>query len=427
MEKLETDICIVGAGPAGLTTALYLAELGIASVVLEKNKFPRHKSCGDNISGNTIRTLFEFDPLFDQVLCCTQKMAPLKGVVLCAPNNHRLKVDYLPLEKGTDLPSCYAIRRIDLDEFLINKAKQSSYIRIVEKFAVSKVERMSRGLKLFDQSDTRTCEARLVIFATGSNSPLPQKLGLEKEQDKHTAIGIRAYYDQVMIPELTHYSELFIIPELMPGGLYITPLGQQLVYVNLVMRSDVVRKQSLDLVALLQSALSQHPLLKTRFAEARQIDKIAGSRLKLGTKRRKLSGDNFLLVGDAAGLIDLLSANGIPQALACAKIAAEFASLGLERDDFSAVCLQSYDKRVYARVENYLRLGKLFAPLMGYSLFGRASIGLMNFVARKFDRNDELRNLMYDDQVHKTLRKPSFYYRVFFGVKNREALSSKQA
>lgn len=424
MELLETKVCIIGAGPAGLTTSLYLAQKGIRSIVLDKDEFPRKKACGDNISGNTIRTLYEFDPEFVKKLQLKEQLEPLNGVVVYAPNNHQLEIDYLPLEKGTNLPSCYAIKRSDLDEYLVKEAKGNPNIEVIEKFCVQVLERYDTHIEISDKKNKLKVRTQVVVAATGSNSSIPQKLGLAKRPAKHFAVGVRAYYDQVNYPSGANYSELFVTKKLMPGGMYITPLPGGVVNVNVGMRSDVVKKKKINLTQLLEETLATHPVLRDRFKRARQIGKVEGSGLSLGTKKQKISGERFICVGDAAGLIDLLSANGIPQALASAKIAAETIEQAVQENVFSATFFSTYDQKVYKRVEHYLKLGKMIAPLMGYSMFNWASIALMNFITKKFSKNDQLRNLMYDNQVGKTLRKPSFYYGVFFGVKNSEAIAT---
>ena len=422
MQILKAPICIVGAGPAGLSTSLYLARQGIASTVLDKGQFPRDKACGDNISGNTIRTISDFFPDFASRLKTDRRITELKGAVIYAPNNHTFEIDYLPLEKDTDLPSCYAISRLDLDEFLSTAVKKHPLIQLRENTRINAVENCTDGLALIDNRQQIRFETPLAIIATGSNCSLPAKLGAFKDSGRHSAIGIRAYFEGVRYRSGGSYSELYLMKELMPGGLYVTPLSNGLVNVNLCMREDVVQRDHLQLKKLLLEALKEHPVLRESFKDARQVGGIQGSRLRLGTRRRRLSGDHFLLVGDAAGLIDLLSANGIPQGLASAKIAAEWAAMAWKKGSFKKDALRGYDRQVHRRVAHYLKLGRLMAPLMGYRLFNHASLALMNFIARKFSHNDHLRNLMYDDKVASTLIKPSFYYNVFFGVKNKECL-----
>jgi flavin-dependent dehydrogenase len=52
--KKNSDIIIIGAGPAGTATSLFLANAGIAHTIIEKQSFPRDKICGDALSGKSV-------------------------------------------------------------------------------------------------------------------------------------------------------------------------------------------------------------------------------------------------------------------------------------------------------------------------------------------------------------------------------------
>ena len=59
---IETDVCIVGAGPGGAAAALKLSYLGIPCLILDKATFPRDKVCGDTVSGKVTTLLGRLDP-----------------------------------------------------------------------------------------------------------------------------------------------------------------------------------------------------------------------------------------------------------------------------------------------------------------------------------------------------------------------------
>jgi len=419
--QINRRICIIGAGPAGITTSLFLAKKGIQSTLIDKAVFPRHKACGDNISGNTIRMLNEIDPTFINELQLKKKSLEMKGVVAYAANNHKMKIDFLPLEKGSDEPSCYTIPRIKLDNEMMKKAKANPLIEVIEGFNVTKLTRVENGILI--KSNKQIIFTNLAIVCSGSNANFIKNIHQVDKEDKHFAVGVRGYYKNVPLFESGEYCELYVTKELLPGGLYITQFPDKTVNVNVVVRSDVVKKKKLNLKQILKNTLATHPLLKDRFANAEQVGKLTGSGLFLGTKKRKISGDNFMLAGDAAGLIDLLSANGIPQAMLNGKIAAEFAAKCSEANDFSQKMLQEYDERVFDRVKNYLKMSRFVAPFLSSDIALNILLKSMNFIAKKYDRNDELRDLMYDNDAIKKLIKPKFYYKLFFGIKNSELLS----
>lgn len=418
--KANRKICIIGAGPAGVTTSLFLAKQGIESTLIDKATFPRQKPCADNITGNTIRVLNELDPDFIKNLHLEKQSLQMKGIVAHAVNNHKMKIDFLPLEADTEDPSCYAIPRIKLDNELIKKAKENPLIEVIEGFNVVDMQRQTNGILI--QGKTQAIFANLAIVCSGSNANFIKNLHEIEKEEEHFAVGVRGYYKNVKPSEHGQYCELYITKDLLPGGLYVTSFTDDSVNVNVVVRSDVVKKKKLNLKQILEDTLATHPLLKKRFSEAEIIGKLEGSGLFLGTKKRKISGDNFILAGDAAGLIDLLSANGIPQAMLSGQIAAEFAAKCVQTNDFTATTLAEYDERVFDRVKNYLKMSKFVAPFLSSNFALNILLHGMNFIAKKYDKNDELRDLIYDHEATKKLIKPQFYYKLFFGIKNSEAL-----
>lgn len=414
------DVCIVGAGPAGIATALFLAKQKISSYLVDKNTFPRPKPCADNITGNTIRILRELDPTFFKNIPIEEKILPIQGVKAHAPNGKKIILDFLPLEKDTELPSCYAIRREDLDYQLFQKAKENPYIQVCENFWVNDIKKDEQGVYIRSK-DGQKIASQLLVLASGSNDGLLPKLTGFETPAKHRAVGLRGYFEGVKGISL-QYCELYISPQLLPGGLYITPFADGKVNVNVVMRSDVVQKKKINLPQALQQTLESHPILKEKFANARPIGKFEGSSLLLGTHKRKLSGNRYVLVGDSAGLIDLLSANGLPQAMISAKLAAQQIAICMTSRDFSAASLEAYDQALFKRVDSYLKLSRMMAPFLKNRFFLWAIVMFMNFLAHKFERNEALRNLIYDPKIERTLQKPAFYYRLFFGLKNAESL-----
>jgi flavin-dependent dehydrogenase len=144
------------------------------------------------------------------------------------------------------------------------------------------------------------------------------------------------------------------------------------------------------------------------------LEKVQGWGLPLGSKRRKLCGDHFMLAGDAASLIDPFTGEGISNAMYSGMLAAETALDALHKDDFSESGLQQYDSKVYRRLGGELKLSRTMQKLCNYPF-------LFNLVVNKAERNREFRetiSCMFDDlDLRAKLKKPGFYFNLVFGGK----------
>jgi flavin-dependent dehydrogenase len=405
-----TDICIIGAGPAGLAASWQLSKLGIRHLLAEAESFPRHKPCGDIITSPVLRALQRMDPEILQELKKENLLNPIWKTQIFPPNNQALSLDFLPFNGLPGEASCYAVSRYDLDAVLKEKVVSMQMVDFREFCRIKTIEKTEDGLLLQAENGT-ILKTKLAIFASGSSGLLPAKLG-RQIPDQECAIGIRVHYENV------HWNStqtaLFLDQEEMPGGLYITPLPQGRCNVNLVLSLKKVRKEKIALKEKLEQLLQEKPVLREAFAKARRIGTPEGSRLYLGLKKRPVSGANYLLAGDAAGLIEFFSGNGIPQALESGLLAAKTAAEALNTADFSAAFLLQYDQELYLKYPPGKLSTRLVFPLLHQRFFSRLLLGFLNYLASRPHTNALLRDLLYARNPGRILRKPGFYYALFF-------------
>lgn len=410
----------MGAGPAGLTTAFHLAKAGISCTVLDKDQSPKTKPCADILTGISLRELQKVFPDFITASNVSHKLLNSKGVIIHTTNFHHFRIDYKPEETNNNLPLCYGLKRADLDEFLVSKARENDKITLIENFEVREYTRQNNQITLWDKSGKQSVTTPLIIVAMGSNASLAYKLTNEKKDLKHYAVGVRGYFKGVNMPQ-TDCCELFFRKNIMPGLLYIAPFYDDVMNVNMAVRADLAKKHNINLKKLFFEVINEDPDLKKRFQDAEMIGSLQGSGLKLGTKTRPVSGDNFILTGDSAGLIDILSANGLPQAFISGRMAAEFAIKAIEQNNYSANFLKQFDTELFQAVDKYLKNGRLAAPYMGSALYQKMTMWIMNLFAKYVQNSDVLRDMLYYNTgaKHKLLN-PSFYFDMFFRSKNPE-------
>lgn len=382
---LQTDIGILGAGPAGAAAALRLGTLGIPCIIVDKATFPRPKVCGDAISGKVTTLLHRMNPDMLRRFDAQPMHTGVWGIRFVAPNRKVLDIPF----GGGIMPASasapgYVCRRTDFDHFLVQEMKHYPSITLLENTDIQHVEKTGSGYCMAT-ADLRTqVHCRLLLVANGAHSAFSRKIaGLHKDPAHHAA-SVRAYFDGVSGMHSQGFIELHFLRPILPGYFWIFPLPDGRANVGLGIRSDVVSKKHLNLRQVFQELICTHPSLRERFAHARREGPLEGYGLPLGSRPRPISGDHYLLLGDAGHLIDPLTGEGIGNAFYSGVIAAEQAQRCLEVQNFSADFLKAYDQRVARVLGSEMQLSYRLQSLLAWpavaSLMANVIAGNSNII-----------------------------------------------
>jgi len=407
---IATKVCIIGAGPAGATTALQLAYMGIPCVIVDKAIFPRDKVCGDGLSGKVLTVLSRIDKGIGERLQQALFKTDSWGVRFIAPNAIGLDVPYqLHYRKQSSEPHGFVCKRIDFDNFLVEELRRCPAIQLFEGTDISRHELQPDGYLLSNERGDFQVKTQLVIAANGAYSGFTKEVAGFNMEPAHYVAGIRAYYQNIKDLHPDHFVELHFLRNMLPGYFWIFPLPNGDANVGMDMISEAVRSKKINLKKLLTDTLEQDPVFKERFREAEIDSPIEGYGLPLGSKKRKLSGNRYMLVGDAAYLVDPFTGEGIGNALYAGRIAAQQAAVALAAGDFSENRLAAYDERVYQVLGPELQLSHRLQKLVKYPR-------LFNLLMKMGTRNKQLKELIscmfYEVDLRKKLAKPSFYVRL---------------
>lgn len=404
-------IAIIGAGPAGTSCALALAKKGIPSTLIDKAVFPRDKVCGDAISGKTVEFLKRIDPAIMDSFIQSDIQLGSYGVTFVAPNNKPLRI---PFNKNAPMGSPapgFISKRLDFDEHLFEFARKQPLIQVLEGVHIKEYRKTSSGYQIRSSNGKEVLNARLLIIANGAQSGFSRNHAGLSVNLKHNCAGIRAYYKNVDGLDKQNFIELHFLKEVLPGYFWIFPLPNGMANIGLGMRSDHLSKKKINLKELLNQITGQNPTIKKRFENAEQIGGIKGFGLPLGSVKRKISGDHYLLTGDAGALIDPFTGEGIGNAVISGYLAAEQAQKSLESNNYSGLFMYSYDKSVYKRLGSELKLSYKLQQLVRYPW-------LFNLVVNKAEKNRNLQDLissMFEDlDLRSRLKRPSFYFDLLF-------------
>ena len=348
----DFDVVISGAGPAGCTAALAMGSSGLRIALIEKERFPRQKVCGDAIPAyvpkvlNTINR--EYAARFYEITEKTEN-----GTCrFFAPD--RKSVDLKFPENG------FLCKRLIFDNFLFELVSDLPNVTVFQETALRNVS-IDQNHALINAGNEVALTARLVIGCDGPGSIVRKKLADDRSAAGEGSVAARAYFRNVKDnPPGT--LEFHFLKDYLPGYFWIFPLPDNQFNVGLGMPSETVTKKKINLRGELTRIIETDPFLSPRFSEAEMAGDIRGHFLPLLTRKKALSGERFMLCGDAASLINPATGGGIGQAMQSGRFAGWQALKCFGKNDFSAGFMKNYDNILYEKIwkENrrYLMLRK---------------------------------------------------------------------
>ncbi len=373
MQSLETDVVIAGAGPAGATMALMLAGSGLKVMIVDKDRFPRNKICGDALSGKVLSILKRMPgDAWNRFLSNVPK-TPAYGIRFISPGMYDWDFRFTTDDSTSSLG--YICPRRTFDAFLVSELKRHDDIRLLEGETARSLEHDSDSVSLI--TDHYRIRGRILAGADGVHSIVRSTLTGAKRETDQLCTGIRAYYEGVTGFRGNGFIELFFIRELLPFYCWIFPEADGKCNVGLAMARRSISVQKVNLGEVLERITRTHPGIAPRFASARLSGKPEAHSLPLGMPPGPFSGDRILLLGDAAYLVDPFTGEGIGNAMASGEVAARVVNTCAGTGDYSARSLHAYDRQLMRRLGRGLRISALLNRLArNPSLFDFAVNGM---------------------------------------------------
>ncbi len=409
MNESLFEICILGAGPAGSSAALKLSNLGIRCALIDKSTFPREKVCGDGISGRSLVALKQLDPSLTDELKGLPSACPSWGVRFVAPNNKSVDISFKDFNK--EEPPGYVIRRKEFDNLLIEKIRNSKFIDFFEGTKITGMEISPDGVKLFPPGNKEPFTCKLLILANGGSSPEQTEVPVVggNTPEIKPGIGIRTYYEGIEGITDDFNIEIHFYKKLLPWYLWIFPLSSHSANVGMGMLHGSLKKKGESMKKTFLSLLEKEPHLRERFRNAVPLEEIKASRLYYFTGERQLSGNRYMLTGDAAGLTDPFTGEGVGNALMSGILAARAAEKCLSENDCSRKLTFEYEESLYNHLLKELELGLRIQE--------RAhSAKLINLVINKARKSKTVRKtlmkMIYDINHMGELTNPMFYLKL---------------
>jgi geranylgeranyl reductase family protein len=291
MERV--DVLVVGAGPAGSSTAIRLARGGARVLLADRARFPRDKPCGGGITGRAL------------------KHAPcsVEPVVEDVVRTFELRLRYgRSFERRSTRPLVLMTQRLRLDAFLAEQAA-SAGARFVDAARVEAVA-VDNG-HVTARVDGRRVRASIIVGADGANGVVAKSAGLGKDIVPGVALEGNAAWGH--FDERRYRGRAVFEVGVVPGGYgWVFPKRD---HANVGVGGWG----------------SEGPRLRDRLARLAAsyglplaaLSELRGHRLPTRRPGGRVAAGRVLLVGDAAGLVDPLSGDGIYEAFVSARLAAD--------------------------------------------------------------------------------------------------------
>jgi len=392
-EPFRTDVLVVGGGPAGSAAAITLARSGRSVLLIDKAEFPRDKCCGD---GLTTLALRELAPLGVGPADVPNWQA-VHDVWLRSPSGREV---HLPMPNGGVFAA--TTPRRELDAALLAAAEASG--AVVREGCALRAIRQQHDRVEADVDNLGTVSAGFVVAADGMWSPTRKLLGLGAEGYLGEWHAFRQYANGVTG---TASDRLYVWFEedLLPGYAWSFPLPDGRVNLGYGVMRDGSRHGK-DMKAL-WTDLWQRPHISAALgADVCFEGRATAWPIPAGIDRAELAAGRVLFVGDAVRATDVMTGEGIGQALLTGRLAGEAIAEGGAADTVVA----RYRRIVRHELFADHRMSKVLNLALARPLLARGAVrvvGLNGFTRRNFVR------WMFEDEPRAVALTPRRWHRHF--------------
>lgn len=356
---VNPEVVIVGGGPGGAAAAYWLARAGHSVVVVEKQRFPRDKICGDGLTPRAIHQLTDMG--FDFAVPELHKIIGLRAYA------GGVKLE-MPWPDHSVYPNWGAvIRRTDLDMQVAALAEKQGAVIVQGTTAEPVVEggRLTGVLLKDGDGDERLLHPKVTVIADGSLSRFGRKLGAERNKAYPYGLAVRGYYSSPRSDDQYLESHLDIRDSNgspLPGYGWIFPLGDGQLNIGAGAVSTFKGWKDFNSNRLMEALIEALPEYWGVTPESVVVAP-RGGKLPMTFSVSPKAGPNWVLVGDAAGAVNAFNGEGIDYGYETGRLASRYISQAIGSDDLGL--LQNYPAALEDQYGLYNKVARLFLTAIG--------------------------------------------------------------
>ena len=386
------DVLVVGGGPAGSTIAALLADRGERVLLVEKDRHPRFH-IGESLLPMNV-PLLEALGVKDEVEAVGM---PKYGVEFVSPNHE--KPTTLDFSQGWDKQYSYSwqVRRSEFDHILLKNAAAKG-ATVLEGCRVGELELDDEGVcaEGRDEDGTlRQFRARFLVDASGRDTLMANKLGSKQRNPKHKSAAVFAHFTGAhrLADKAEGNISVFWFAN---GWFWFIPLADGTTSIGAVCSPEFIKARGTDVTTFLHRLIASCPALTERLRDA----EICGEAQATGNysyRSARMSGANYIMLGDAYAFIDPVFSTGVYLAMKGGFLGADVVSVCLHqpareaaraRAGFEAAISQSLSsfswyitrmnrpamRELFMAPRNIFRMQEALLSLLSGDVFGHSPI-----------------------------------------------------
>ncbi|MEY2681185.1 MAG: hypothetical protein RL661_1416 [Pseudomonadota bacterium] len=337
------DVLIMGGGPAGAAAGALLAEQGWHTVILEKDHHPRFH-IGESLLPLSL-------PFLDQL--GVREAVERIGLRKYAAEFHSIYHDKTTtFEFGDalrrDYPYAYEVRRSEFDHVLLQNAAGKG-AEVHEGWRVDSAEVHGNGLQTIsamDESGERaTWQARFYIDATGRDTFMADFLGIKERNPKHRSAALYAHFAGAERATGREEGNICIY-WFDHGWFWLIPLKDGTMSVGAVCKPEYLKTREGSVEQFFRDTIALCPGVAARLAQATLASEVTATG-NYSYQSRRMTGDNYLMAGDAYAFIDPVFSSGVHLALNSAFLAADAVHGLLREPKTTARRLRQFEREIH--------------------------------------------------------------------------------
>jgi len=394
MKKIDSKVCIIGSGPGGLVTSLFLSKYKIPHLLVDKSVFPRDKVCGENMDGRVASIIERIDPNIISEL-------KSRGLVNETWDFHiSLPKGKIPISFDRSNAPRWLSKRIDFDYFLYQKAIKSKYCEVFNGHLL--VDYRYDGDKIVFEGKDIEITSDVGVVACGYQSSL-----LKNRQKENQLFFFNRVYCRNDVGFKDNQIQTYYFDDPAKCCVLIVPLPNNEFNVDVGISKFEYKNLKVKLEDLLNLLIASDTSLSKWFQTASVVGKPRGIHTPIASAHKHFSDRNLVYVGGTAFCVNPITGLGIGNAMAMAEIAAGEIKDWIAKDSFTANDTYSYELKTRKRLRNIFVLN-----------------GAINFFFRNLNyttpillfivKSKYIIRLLSTSALVNNIRKPSFFFKKLF-------------